>query len=33
MSNCPIVNNNNLPNTYYGPRGSGDVGEVFTLLT
>ena len=29
MSNCPIVNNTNLPNTYYGPRGSGDVGEVY----
>jgi len=29
MSNCPIVNNSNLPNTYYGPKSSGDIGEVF----
>lgn len=29
MSNCPIINNNNLPNTFYGQRGSGDVGKVY----
>jgi len=30
MSNCPIVNNSKLPNTYYGLRGSGDVGEIYS---
>lgn len=29
MNHCPIVKNENSPNTYYGLKGSGNIGKVY----